>query len=692
MNVNLAVGAALLLTMSAAPIPATLAQETESDFDTLMDLSLEALLDIEVTTVSRRGQSLSSAPAAAFVISQSDIRRSGAQSIPDLLRIVPGINVAQIDGNKWAITARGTNGRVAGKLLVLMDGRTVYSPLFSGVFWDAQDLDLSAIQRIEVIRGPGATLWGANAVNGVINIITESADATQGGLASASVGSEGGSGTLRFGGAVAPNWDYRMFAKARDYDGNVDYTGNTTADTLESSRVGFRIDRTDPARDQLSFTAEAHDSELGVTAIEHSLTPPYRPIENAIEHSRGGFAMMSWEHEVDAHSRFTFRSYYDSSERELLVHHTFNVDTLDLDFQYEKAAGERHNMVWGAGYRRSKDSVESRLDRLDSLQPVSDEQRWASLFLQDEITLRPDKTYLTLGTKLEETNYTGGVEAQPNVRLRWNATSHGTLWASLAKALRLPSRGDRDGHIVTTVLEPGTAENPTPVPTLVTVRGSRTLKPEQLIAAELGYRIQPTDRLAVDIAVFEFDYDDERSISPAPPLCLPQGTVIALDPSCVFSAEFLETPLQLANESALKTYGWEIVADWWPTDWWRMQSTVSVLRARKHDNPSDTPMSGDVSLLGGPEYQATLRSIMNMGPKTELDLTLRYVDELVEIGIDNYTALDIRLGFAPTANVRVSVVARDLLAGDHAEFIAELGEVVPVQILQRSYLEVLWSF
>ena len=691
MNVKLVSSVALSLAIGAASASSTLAQEAASDFASLMDLSLEELLDIEVTTVSRRGQSLSSAPAAVFVINQRDIRRSGAQSVPDLLRIVPGINVAQIDGNKWAITARGINGRVAGKLLVMMDGRTVYSPLFSGVFWDAQDLDLSTIERIEVIRGPGATLWGANAVNGVINIITARADATPGGHASASVGTEGGSGVLRFGGALARDWDYRVFAKARDYDGNVDYAGNPTADALESNHIGLRLDRDGPERDHISLTTEVYDSELGVTAVEHALVPPYHPIEDAVEHSRGGFAMISWEHEIDTRSRFTFRSYYDSVQRDLLVHHRFDNDTFDVDFQYELAAGARHNVIWGAGYRHTQDSVVAHHDDIDPLEPPSDEQRWASLFVQDEIALKQNKSYLTLGTKLEETNYMDGVEAQPNVRLRWHPNDSSTFWASMAKALRLPSRGDRDGHIVTGVLPPGSAENPSPLPMLIAIRGSRNLKPEQLVASELGYRIQATERLAFDIAAFEFDYDDDRSISAAAPLCLPQGVPINLDPGCLLAADFVEQPLQLANESELKTYGWEVVADWWPTDWWRMQSSVSMLRAR-NDDIDETPMSGDVSLLSGPEYQATLRSMMNLGSKTELDLTLRYVDELAETGIDAYTALDVRLGFTPTTKLRISLVARDLLAGDHVEFISELNEVVPVELLQRNYLEVLWSF
>lgn len=684
--------AVLAFSLVAGCASVATAQERSVDFDSLMNLSLVELLDVEVTTVSRRGQSLSSAPAAVFVINQSDIRRSGAHSIPDLLRIVPGVNVAQIDGNKWAITARGVNGRVAGKLLVLVDGRSVYSPLFSGVFWDQHDMDLSSIERIEVVRGPGATLWGANAVNGVINIITESANTGAGGLASANLGADGSvTGVVRFGGSMGTDWNYRVFGKARDHEGNIDTAGNDTADTLQSSRVGLRIDRDRADADAMSFSAELYDSELGVTAIRATLTPPYQIVSNELEESAGGFAMFSWNHTVSDRSQFTFQAYYDDTTRDLLVDHEFGVETFDIDFQYEMLVGARHNVVWGAGYRRATDNVVT--STVLPINPPSREQRWKNAFVQDEIELKPDSLYLTLGTKLDDTNYTADhYEFQPNIRLRWNAGNNGTFWASAAKAVRLPSRGDLDGHVTTTVLAPLSAANPAPLPMALPIVGNPDLKAEALLSTEIGYRVQPTERFAVDIATFLFDYDRDRSTELQPTVCQPQGTVVALDPSCVASAQFLETPLLVGNGNSGETFGWEVVTDWWPTDSWRMQSTVSVLRRRSRTaDPLDVG-SAAVALLGGPEYQATLRSMWNLGPKTELDMTVRYVDEIEQSGIDDYTAVDVRFGWTPAANVQLSVVGRNLVAGDHIEFVSELHDVVPIQILQRAYLEVLWSF
>jgi iron complex outermembrane receptor protein len=494
---------------------------------------------------------------------------------------------------------------------------------------------------------------------------------------------------MRFGGAIGEDWEYRVFGKVRDIDGNADLSGNPTADRLESQRIGVRIDRDGSDKDRIAIAAEAFDSELGVTSIRHSLQVPYTLVADGVEDSQGAFTRMSWDHENSERSRFSVESYYDQVTRDFLVDHTFEIKTLNLDFQHELDLADRHKLIWGSGYRRAEDNVRS--TSVNALDPAARTQRWISAFVQDEFALKPEKLYLTIGSKFEHTNFTlRSIESQPNIRLRWDIDDRSTFWASIAKAVRLPSRGDLDGDVTISVLPPFTAENPGPFPTRLAFYGDSNLRSEELIATELGYRIQPSERLAIDLTTFLFDYDHDRSITALGPRCQPQGTPVALDPSCFAAAQFLEVPLLLGNDNQSKTYGWELVTDWWPADWWRMQMTASVLRKRVR--PSSASIASGLALLAGPEHQATLRSMMNLGAKTELDLTLRYVDDLDAVNIEDYTALDLRLGWTPRTALQTSLVGRNLLAGDHQEFISELSDVVPVDILRRAYLEILWSF
>jgi len=657
--------------------------------DALMDLSLEELLGVEVTSVSRRSESLSTAAAAIYVVSQQDIRRSGVTTIPDALRMVPGVNVAQIDGNKWAVTARGSNGRYAAKLLVLMDGRTIYSPLFSGVFWDVQDISLESIERIEVIRGPGATLWGANAVNGIINIITKSAADTPGGFVEAGFGSEGGNqASFRYGGELGAGTHYRAYAKYHDRMGHSDLSGNPTADDWQSARAGVRIDHTNAAGDSLMFITELYENTMGSTIYERSLQPPYLAVLDAEEEAMGYYAQLAWNRTLDNGSDMGLQIYYDHSQRDAYLYQELTVDTIDIDFQHSIRAGDRHELIWGLGYRINDDELISGFSM--GLDPAERTQRWASAFVQDEIALRPDEIYLTIGAKFEHTNYSQEeVEFEPNIRLRWKAGETGSAWASISRAMRLPSRGDLDAAVVNAVLPPLVPPNAAPVPLAITLSGNPAYLSEELIAYEIGFRSNPNDNLIVDLAAYYHEYEDQRSIVPGIPVCMPSGVPTFVDPLCVLSAQYIENPLSIGNMDSYDSYGLEAVVDWTPADWWRLQGTFSSIRNANESVPL-TPQFAFIQ--ESPDYQVSVRSMMNLGENTELDSWFRYVDELPNAGIDSYLELDLRIGWSPTPELQFALVGQNLLEDAHQEFVSELSDVVPVQIERRAYIEARWSF
>ncbi len=677
--------------LAAVPSAAFDADAPGGNPDELLDMSLEELLDVEITSVSKRSQSLSTAPAAVFVISQQDMRRSGAQTIPDALRMVPGMNVAQIDGNKWAVTARGFNGRYAAKLLVLIDGRSIYTPLFSGVWWDVQDISLDSIERIEVIRGPGATLWGANAVNGIINIITKSAAETHGGLASVGVGTEGGNEVaMRYGAAFNEQTHYRVFAKYHDRMGNSDLSGNPTADDWQSARLGLRVDRETGSGDSMMFVSEVYEGTMGSTVNDLSLQPPFLSIVDAEEEASGFYAQFAWNRILDSGSEMGLQVYYDHTDRDAYLYDSVTVDTIDLDFQYAFSLRDRHEIVWGLNYRYSDDQMVNGFSL--ALQPTSDSQRWTSFFIQDEYAVSPDRAYLTVGAKFEHHSFSQeDVEIQPNVRFRYHFGDSSTVWGSVSRAVRLPARGDRGAQVVSAIIPPLTPMNPAPVPVSVNLYGNPAYESEELVAYELGYRTSPSENLIFDVAAFFHQHDNERSIATGAPMCMPSGVLTFIDPLCVISAQYIETPLSIANSSGYESYGVELLADWTPTTWWRLQGVLSTLR--RGEDEQQTPSPVPVAIVQeSPEFQASVRSMMNFSQNTEFDLWLRYVDELPESGVDSYVTADLRIAWSPRDTLQIAVVGKNLFDPGHIEFISEVGDVVPVEIERRASVEFRWSF
>ncbi len=499
----------LLLIILATPA----VSPAERDTVDLTELTLEELLEIEVTLASRKSETLTRAAAAIYVLTREDIRRSGATSIPEALRMVPGLQVAQIDASKWAVSIRGFTAQFANKLLVLIDGRSIYTPLFSGVFWDAHDVLLEEVERIEIIRGPGAALWGANAVNGIINIVTRHASASRGSLVTGGGGvEERAFGNLRHGGTLGEATFYRIYAKYFKRDGTADALGREVADGWNAVRGGFRIDHDSPEGNALTLQGEFYDGNVGQAIVRApaSLSPPYTLTFNNEIGISGGHVLGRWTRRFSETSDLSWQLYYDLATRGDRVNGSETRHTFDLDFQHRFGLGRRQEIVWGVGYRSTSDAFENTF--AISLSPDSRTDHLLSAFLQNDIGLVVDRLRLTLGSKLER-HTTTGLEIQPNLRLLWTPSEKQTVWAAASRAVRTPSRFETDGEVVVQIVPPDSAFAGSPVG-MLTVSGSRNLLPEELFAFELGYRTRPTDRLFLDLATFYNFYTHLRTVEP----------------------------------------------------------------------------------------------------------------------------------------------------------------------------------
>ena len=473
----------LFILLSTAPLSAA---ETNVREDDIFNLGIADLMNIEVTSASKKVQRVADVGAAVFVITQEDMRRSGTRSIPEALRLAPGVQVARIDANKWAVSIRGFNGRFANKLLVLIDGRSVYTPLFSGVFWDAQDTILTDIDRIEVIRGPGAALWGANAVNGVINIITKSATDTPGGLVSGGSGTEErGFAEARYGMRLSEATNIRFYAKRLDRDNGMTAAGDQTHDAWHMSRGGFRLDSHTTERDTLTIQGEYYEGNEGGSASFPRLPTASDPTISgtvAVDSgARGGHLLSHWERTLSDTSGMILQLYYDHSQA-AIDGTTGKMDVVDLDFQHRFALGKKQDIIWGVSYRFSRDDIENTFAL--SLLPPQKDSHLTSFFLHDEIALIPEHLSLILGARFECNNYSG-FEIQPNSRLIWKPTPRHTLWTAVARAMRTPSRGDHGIIFPQSVIPPPLTFVPFPVnqlPAVVTIYGTEEYASEELLA------------------------------------------------------------------------------------------------------------------------------------------------------------------------------------------------------------------
>lgn len=644
-----------------------LAQETEHSQTDLSGLSLEELMNIEVTSVGKKSQKLSDAAAAIYVITQEDIRRSGATSIPEVLRMVPGLQVAQIDSNKWAVAARGFNDIFTDKLLVLIDGRSVYTPLYSGVFWDVQDTILEDIERIEVIRGPGATLWGANAVNGVINIITKTADETQGGLVTNAGGSEEqGSVSARYGGKIGDTVSYRVYAKYFDRDRSHFRPGGTKDDAWNILRGGFRFDWRAATQDRFTLQGDLYDGDVGWVIADAQPVPPFLRLLRKESNISGGNLLGRWRHAFSEQSQGTLQMYYDRTRRDNLGLEETR-DTVDLDWQHEVTPFARHSIVWGAGYRLTADQL--RNAPFVAFSPASRKDHLFSAFIQDEITLIPDRLRLTLGSKFEHNDYTG-FEAQPSIRFLWTPHRKHTLWAAVSRAVRTPSRINDDVRFNIAAFPTETG-----LPALVTLFGSRQSHAEELLAYELGYRSQLTPGLTFDATGFYMDYTSlSNSQTGTPTLQL------ASQPP------YLLIPQHFRNEGTGRSYGIELASQYHLAEWWRLQTAYTWLEVKIH------PANGDRFTGTSPHHQVNFRSMIDLPWRFELDTSVYYVDTLSGNRIPSYFRWDVRLGWHLTETLELSLVGQNLSTQHHREFQPRFAIGNGNEIERSAYGKLTWRF
>ncbi|MGI9627077.1 MAG: TonB-dependent receptor plug domain-containing protein [Longimicrobiales bacterium] len=615
---------ALLLASSAGA-----ASPADSD---LGGMNIEDLLEVEVTSVSKRSQKVSEAPGAVTVLSGEDIRRSGARSIPEALRAVPGLHVAQIDANKWAITARGFNSQFANKLLVLIDGRSVYTPLFSGVFWDVQDVMLEDVDRIEVIRGPGGTLWGANAVNGVINIITKSADQTQGIAVSA------GSGTLdkrftdvRLGGALG---DVSARGYIKYFDRNALESGGAPAnDQWDALRGGFRMDWDVTEQDRITVQGDYYDG----TANDRLLIP----VLNRHLFS-GGNVLTRWNHVGDDGSETQLQFYYDRTERDVTTLLDEERNTVDIELNHHFAPSKHHDLVVGGGYRMTSDDITS---AAVTFAPTSVTEHLAQLFIQDEIAVVENLLSFTIGSKFEYNGYTG-FEYQPSIRALLTPNPRHSFWGAISQAVRTPSRADRDLFV--------TAPSQDLPLTIDTYVGNPAFQSEELLAYEAGYRGQVLDTVSLDVATYYNDYRDLRSLeSTAPPV--PCGP-------------FTCRSLTFGNQVNASAWGVETSATWIPTPWWQLQSGYTYMKLDVGTDPGSTDITSQNQEGDTPEHQFFLLSRMSLPWNFELDSSLYWVDRLKSQNVPSYTRFDVRVGWHATEHLEFSLVGQNLTSGRHMEF------------------------
>ncbi len=663
----------------ACPFCAEGNEEQTSALPDLAELSLEELMNIEITSVSKKPEKLSNAAAAIFVITQEDIRRSGMTSIPEVLRMVPGLQVARLDSNKWAISSRGFNDRFANKLLVLIDGRSVYTPLFSGVNWEVKDIMLEDVERIEVIRGPGATLWGANAVNGVINIITKDAKETQGGLLSVGTATEEpGFGSFRYGGRVNEDHYYRIYSKYFYRDSFADPYGNDAADDWDVWRSGFRTDWNLSDLDSLTFQGGMYSGELGSTYLSPSPFDPYEVAFNEEDDAAGANALLRWTRTYSESSDLSLQLYYDWYEHEYDVMKE-NRDIFDLDFQHRFAWGDRQEIVWGLGYRYSADDVPGGTDIF--FEPRSREDHLFSAFLQDEITLIENRFSLTLGSKFEHNDYTG-FEIQPTVRMVWTPHEQHTFWAAISRAMRTPSRGDHGSRIRLGFVPPGSERNLLGALFLSRATGDSDFESEELIAYELGYRAYINEQFSFDVAAFYNEYDNLLSGEPR------QITAVPYPPPGYFIV-YLHADNQLFGE----TYGLEISADWRPFQWWQWKIAYTMMQMQLH--VPDISFSAWMENREGafPHHQVSCRSLLNLTENLELDFWLRAVEKLPEFDVPGYVSLDTRIGWQPQENLEVSVGVQNLVGDRHYEFRRpDFINTLYSEIEHNFYVKLTWRF
>ncbi|WP_067583973.1 TonB-dependent receptor plug domain-containing protein [Endozoicomonas ascidiicola] len=689
----------LLLSGAISVAPFAISAETPSD-DSLLDLSLQELISLDVpdvTSVSKRKQRLTDSPAAVYVISDEDLRRTGVTSIPEALRMVPGMQVARLNNNTWSISTRGFNYIFANKLLVLIDGRTVYSPLFSGVNWDVQDTMLEDIARIEVIRGPGAALWGANAVNGVINIITKHAADTQGGLLSTGFGSdERFFAAYRYGGQFGNDGYYRAYYKQFERNSMLNADGSDADDDWHMRRSGFKASWQPTGSSEWTVQGDIYEGSTQPSLKIFDANDAAEGEQLLTDKSRdqkGGNLMVHWK---DNHH--SVRAVYDNYQN-FDYRITEKRDDFAIDYQNSFVPAKDLFLIWGLGYRSTWYSVEGTdyMYLLDGSDRKVNELY--SAFIQYDVTMKNNVVF-TLGSRFEHNDFTG-FEFQPNMRLTWTPTENRTFWSALSRAVKTPSLSETELQTVGVTFN----KEPSGVNYMIPIAGNPSLGSEELIALEFGYRETFSDRFRIDTTAFINHYDNVLAYV-STPLC-PDGsnvvdTVPQTDPTfgtCSPSwspgdEEPIVVPTILSNGIDAKSYGLEVTADWQATPWWRLQFNYSFIQTDAHHHKE-----GDLFLDRNEQtiedlpaqHSANIRSSMNLPNHWELDTWIRYMDNMTNAKVGAYTALDVKATRTFEDNLEFSIVGQNLFETQRKEFDEIFSGLGTTEVEASWYLQLRWK-
>jgi iron complex outermembrane receptor protein len=642
----------------------------------LADMSLEDLMNIEVTSVSKKKESVADAPAAVTVIDQDDIARSGLTTIPDLLRLVPGMDVARINSYSWAVSTRGLNNQFDGNLLVLQDGRSLYTPIDGGVVWDTVDYVMQDLDRIEVIRGPGATLWGSNAVNGVVNITTKDAQDTQGWLVSGLGSNDDSSLSARYGGKIAGDTFYRVYFKGKYDNGFPDTTPGLqqtdTADNWYSGRGGFRIDK--HASDADTFTLQgdlANDQARQPTAVPVA-TPPFSQNTVWNRSDTTGNMLGRWTHRVDQDSEFSLQIYYDylasSQGPEFL-----SQNTEDVDFNDHFSLGNRNQITWGAGYRAYQIHTNDAYPL--TFTPTSQFRNLYNIFLQDTIALRPDRLSLTLGSKLEHNDFSG-FQLEPSARLLWTPDKQNSVWSSVSRATQTPS-------LASTGVQGTLARFEVPngaggfAPAAATISGNPDFDSEKLVAYEVGYRLQPTKRMSIDLSTYYNNYTSMESSERQ--ATRPGSTVIF--------------PTVFGNGIQGDTYGGEIAANLQVTDAWRLAASYSLLHATFERSPGSNDTTTAAADAGSaPRNQAQLHSYLDITRRLHFNASVYYTGTVQEFNVPSFVSADLNLMWEPRDGMEVTAGVSNLLQNRHHEYGVLGGQGYPDEVPRTFFIEASYRF
>lgn len=625
----------------------------------LTEITLDELMRVKVFSVAKHLQPRFEAPAAVHVITGEDIRRSGATSIPEALRMVPGLSVARVNLHAWAVSSRGFHSLFSDKLLVMIDGRSAYTPAYSGVWWNAQEILLEDVDRIEVVRGVDGTVWGANAVNGVINIITKPARATQGAYVTAGGGNEEqGFGAVRYGGKFGDETWFRVYAKGFNR-----VKDSELADAVlraQQGRAGFRLDR-EVSANQMTLQGDYfNDVSAGVGVFPDVASPSLQLLDISPFHTWGANLLGRWVHQCANGSQWHVQAYYDVERR----WHDYAINeerhTGDLEFQHRLALGDRQELTWGGGYRISRDHFKPTL--AVSTDPDGRTLSLYSAFVQDECVLVPARLRLTMGLRIEHNSYTG-FEFQPNLRLAWTPTAQQTLWAAVSRAVRMPSRSDRDMRL--NLAGPGM---------LAQLQGSAEFDSEQVIALEAGYRLALLESVLLDLSVFYNAYDDLRAALPGTPY-LDGGVRIV--------------PYVYGNWMDGHAYGGELAADWRPVPWYRARASYSLVQQQFQEvSPLVLPYNAEGD---SPQNQFMLRQSLDLPGNVQLDFGVRYADQLATWKTPAYVAGDARVAWRPNRHWEIAIVGQHLFHGQHLEF-GQNYMVASEPVQQSVYGQLTWRY